>query len=285
MKNIEYFKKDISKEFKSKINIIESFNNIIDLLIYYFLLKKKINHNDYIKNFFLIIQAFEGGKDACDCAKSFFQLFRTFLDKYIDNKYNIINISTTTRGNLKKIIFEINYLNLYYLLKLEHGINRIIRFSPFKKKSTVQTSFVKIIILPFIKTNNITLLKQDLLIESCRSTGAGGQHVNKTNSAVSILHKPTKIRVKIQSERSYHQNLIIAKRLLISKIIYNEKQKNQDILNDILKINSKKIIRSIFFTKQMIYDNILQEKFFGKKNINSFFNGEILNYIYKKIKK
>jgi len=180
-------------------------------------------------NAYIQIQAGAGGTESEDWAAMLLRMYVKFCEKE-GYKTEIIDLcsgeqpglinSATVFVQADKALFP------YGWLKHEHGIHRLVRISPFDANQRRHTSFSSVWISPELNTDiQIDLKETDLEIRECRASGAGGQHVNKTNSAIQILHKPTGIITQSQQERSQHQNKEIALKLLKSKLYMFEMNK------------------------------------------------------------
>ncbi|MGX7577129.1 peptide chain release factor-like protein [Candidatus Vidania fulgoroideorum] len=206
--------------------------------------------------FYLEIKSNEGGQESSFFAKEIFNLYKKILNKK-NIKFNILLYNINNKNELKNGIFSIYSKKIYNLFKKEIGIHRVQRIPKNEKRNRIHTSFISVTIFK-IKKTNIKILEKDLKFNTFKSSGAGGQHVNKTNSAVRITHIPTGICVKCQNERSQYRNKKEALKLLELKI-YNK-------VKNTLKFKKKKIIKTYNFIKNIVFIN-KTKKFINLKNI------------------
>ena len=177
---------------------------------------------------FLEINTGVGGVDACDFSEMLLNMYIKWAEKK-KIKYEIVEVDKDDVAGIKSGIIKIKTKNAYGLLKNERGIHRLVRQSPFNYAGKRQTSFTSIDVYPVVDDKiNIEINEKDLKIDVCRASGAGGQHVNKTDSAVRILHIPTGIAVECQEQRSQHQNKEEAIKMLKSKLYQIELKKKEE---------------------------------------------------------
>mgnify|MGYP000201332144 FL=1 len=184
-------------------------------------------------NAILSLHAGAGGTESCDWAQMLFRMYSKWADS---RGYELVVLDSLDgdEAGIKSITFQINGENAYGYLKSEKGVHRLVRISPFNAAGKRQTSFVSCDVMPDIEEDlDIEINEDDLRIDTYRSSGAGGQHINKTSSAIRITHFPTGIVVTCQNERSQHMNKDKAMQMLKSKLYLLKQQENADKAADI----------------------------------------------------
>ncbi len=232
IKDLEEFI-DLSKDNSSELDeiknqLIETEQKIIDLEEESLYSEEFDNHSAV-----LTVNAGAGGVDAHDWAEMLLRMYTRFLDNS-GMKYEIEEISTGEEAGIKSGSIRIDNYRAYAKLESERGVHRLVRISPFDSNKRRHTSFAGVDVVPLIDdSDDFDLNDDDIRIDVYRSSGAGGQHVNTTDSAVRVTHIPTGIVVACQAERSQLQNKVRALALLKSKLILLEKEEKLKKLDSI----------------------------------------------------
>ncbi len=235
----------------------------------------------------LTLHAGAGGTEACDWTEMLYRMYICYAEKH---NYKITEYDRLEGdgAGLKSVCFKVEGENAYGYLKAEKGIHRLVRISPFDANARRQTSFSSVDVMPDIQEDgDIEIRPEDLKIDTYRSSGAGGQHVNKTESAIRITHIPTGIIVACQNERSQVQNKEQAMRMLRSKLLEKREEERlaeaSEIKGEIKKIEWGSQIRSyVFCPYTMVKDHRTGSE---TGNVQSVMDGNIDQFIIDYLKK
>ena len=238
-------------------------------------------------NALMTLHAGAGGTEACDWTEMLYRLYICYAQKHGYKITELDRLEGDSAG-IKSVSFRVEGLNAYGYLKSEKGVHRLVRISPFDSNARRQTSFSSVEVMTEIESSDeIEIRQEDLKVDTYRSSGAGGQHVNKTESAIRITHIPTGIIVACQNERSQIQNREQAMKMLMSKLVEKREaerlQEAQEIKGEIKKIEWGSQIRSyIFCPYTLVKDHRTGAE---NSNVQAVMDGEIDNFIIEYLKK
>ncbi|QNQ82565.1 peptide chain release factor 2 [Lactobacillus sp. PV012] len=267
--------KDLESEVAAQVEELKiSFQNYELSLL---LSEKYDDHNALME-----IHPGAGGTEAMDWADMLLRMYRRYSENH-NLKFEIENYEPGDEAGVKSVSIRIQGKNAFGLLKSENGVHRLVRLSPFDSAKRRHTSFASVEVIPEIDQSiNIEINPDDLRVDVFRSSGAGGQHINKTSSAVRITHLPTGIVTSSQAQRSQIQNRETAMNMLRAKLFQLEEEKKRKQTQE-LKGNQKEIgfgsqIRSyVFHPYSMVKDLRTGQE---TSNVSAVMDGKIDNFIY-----
>ena len=232
-------------------------------------------------NAILQFHAGAGGTEAQDWAQMLYRMYTRWAERH-GFVYKILDYEDGDEAGIKSAAISIEGENAYGLLKSENGVHRLVRVSPFDANARRQTSFAAVEVMPELEDDNtIEIRDEDIEMQVYRASGAGGQHVNKTSSAVRLIHKPTGIVVASQQERSQFQNKDNCMKMLRAKLVELQMQEKAEKISDLkgvqLKIEWGSQIRSyVFMPYQLVKDN---RTAYETSNIGAVMDGELDGFI------
>jgi len=265
---------DLDKELTEQAALIKK--NIADLEF-----KRMLGGKDDPKNAILAIHPGAGGTESQDWAQMLMRMYLRFAERR-GFKTGILDQQSGDEAGIKSVTIEVTGEYAYGYLRAEAGVHRLVRISPFDANSRRHTSFASVFVLPEIDDNiDIEINTADLRIDTFRASGAGGQHVNKTDSAIRITHIPTGLVVQCQNERSQHKNKANALKILTSRLyqkkLEEQKEKRKEYDDSKTEIGWGNQIRSyVFHPYNMIKDHRTNVE---TSNVQQVMDGDLDRFI------
>ena len=247
------------------------------------LLKGKYDASDAI----LSLHAGAGGTEAQDWVSMLYRMYTRYAERN-GFKVKVMDMLPGDEAGIKSVTFAVEGTNAYGYLKAEKGVHRLVRISPFDANSRRHTSFASLEVMPEIENDDeIKISPDELKVDTYHSSGAGGQHVNKTESAIRITHLPTGIVVACQNERSQLQNKEAAMRMLMSKLGEKREREQQEevagLKGELKKIEWGSQIRSYVFCPYTLVKD--HRTGYEDANVQSVMDGNIDEFIFEYLKK
>ena len=232
-------------------------------------------------NALMSFHACAGGTEAQDWAQMLYRMYTRWAERH-GFVYKILDYEEGDEAGIKSAAISIEGENAYGLLKSENGVHRLVRVSPFDANARRQTSFAAVEVMPELENDDsVEIREEDIEMQVYRASGAGGQHVNKTSSAVRLIHKPTGIVVASQQERSQFQNKDNCMKMLRAKLLELKAQQHAEKISDIkgvqMKIEWGSQIRSyVFMPYQMVKDT---RTGYETGNIDNVMDGDLDGFL------
>lgn len=266
-------------EVKAEVAALEKYGHELEL-------KRVLNGELDANSTYLSINSGAGGTESCDWAEMLLRMYMRYADKH-GYKYQIVEITEGEGAGIKSCTLLIEGPYAYGYLKAESGVHRLVRISPFDSNARRHTSFSSVFAWAEVDDDiNIEIKPDEIRVETFRSSGAGGQHVNKTDSAVRMYHIPTGIVVSCQIERSQIQNREKALKMLKAKLYEKELEKRnaeKDAMNSVKKANEwgSQIRSYVMHPYQMVKDHRTD---FETNQVNDVMDGDIDDFIMAYLK-
>ena len=237
-------------------------------------------------NAIVSLHAGAGGTESCDWAAMLYRMYTRWAD---DKGYSVEVLDSLDgeEAGIKSVTFQVNGENAYGYLKSEKGVHRLVRVSPFDANARRQTSFASLEVMPELdNTIQVDIRPEDIEMQVYRSSGAGGQHINKTSSAVRLIHKPTGVVVSCQTQRSQFQNRDYAMEMLKAKLYQIAKQQHMDKIDDIKGVQNEiawghQIRSYVFMPYTMVKDHRTN---YETGNVDAVMDGDLDGFIFAYLK-
>ena len=240
-----------------------------------------LDGEDDDKNAIVSINAGAGGTEAQDWAEMLFRMYSRWVERK-GYRFELIDFQPGDEAGIKSVTFTASGENAFGYLKSEIGVHRLVRISPFDASRKRHTSFASVFVYPELKDKIVIDIEdKDLRIDTYRASGAGGQHVNKTSSAVRITHLPTGIVVQCQQEKSQHRNKDLAMKVLQARLYQHAKKKQDEKLQDMHDSKEdiawgSQIRSYVLHPYQMVKDHRIN---LDVGNVNAVLDGDIDQFI------
>ena len=237
-------------------------------------------------NVILQLHSGAGGTEAQDWCQMLYRMYTRWAERH-GYAWKTLDYEECDEAGIKSAVISIEGENAYGLLKSEHGVHRLVRVSPFDANARRQTSFASLEVMPELdNTIQVDIRPEDIEMQVYRSSGAGGQHINKTSSAVRLIHKPTGIVVSCQTQRSQFQNRDYAMEMLKAKLYQIAKQQHMDKIDDIKGVQNEiawghQIRSYVFMPYTMVKDHRTN---YETGNVDAVMDGDLDGFIFAYLK-
>ena len=269
----------LAAEGEEAVNGVEKSIDELQLMT---MLNGEYDHNNAILTF----HAGTGGTEAQDWAEMLYRMYNKWAQAH-GMTVEVLDYQDGDEAGLKSASMMVKGANAYGLLKSENGVHRLVRVSPFDANARRQTSFASLEVMPELdNTIQVDIRPEDIEMQVYRSSGAGGQHINKTSSAVRLIHKPTGVVVSCQTQRSQFQNRDYAMEMLKAKLYQIAKQQHMDKIDDIKGVQNEiawghQIRSYVFMPYTMVKDHRTN---YETGNVDAVMDGDIDEFIFAYLK-
>ena len=237
-------------------------------------------------NVILQLHSGAGGTEAQDWCQMLYRMYTRWAERH-GYAWKTLDYEECDEAGIKSAVISIEGENAYGLLKSEHGVHRLVRVSPFDANARRQTSFASLEVMPELdNTIQVDIRPEDIEMQVYRSSGAGGQHINKTSSAVRLIHKPTGVVVSCQTQRSQFQNRDYAMEMLKAKLYQIAQQQHMDKIEDIKGVQNEiawghQIRSYVFMPYTMVKDHRTN---YETGNVDAVMDGDLDGFIFAYLK-
>ena len=237
-------------------------------------------------NVILQLHSGAGGTEAQDWCQMLYRMYTRWAERH-GFAWKTLDYEECDEAGIKSAVISIEGENAYGLLKSEHGVHRLVRVSPFDANARRQTSFASLEVMPELdNTIQVDIRPEDIEMQVYRSSGAGGQHINKTSSAVRLIHKPTGVVVSCQTQRSQFQNRDYAMEMLKAKLYQIAQQQHMDKIEDIKGVQNEiawghQIRSYVFMPYTMVKDHRTN---YETGNVDAVMDGDLDGFIFAYLK-
>ena len=269
----------LAAEGEEAVNGVEKSIDELQLMT---MLNGEYDHNNAILTF----HAGTGGTEAQDWAEMLYRMYTRWAEAH-GYSVEVLDVLDGDEAGIKSASMMVKGPNAYGMLKSEHGVHRLVRISPFDANARRQTSFAALEVMPELDDDSeIEIRPEDIEMQACRSSGAGGQHINKTSSAVRLIHKPTGIVTTCQTQRSQLQNREYAMEMMKAKLYQIALQQHKDKIDDIKGVQNEiawghQIRSYVFMPYTLVKDN---RTGYESSNVQAVMDGDLDGFIFAYLK-